>query len=319
LSGTLPAIFSDVPKLTDFYIDGNKLTGTIPRAICEKGLNKDFFDGTEQKSGDDCQNIACFSGTMSSDGLGPCLPCEDDFYNPYLGWDKDCIDVDTIHLLDTFYKKTSSRGWTKPWDLSDIHCHEPGITCDDMGHVVGINVKGFGLSGSIPEEIGFLRYLKALDLSDNDLTGFLPSDLRFAPLEKLDISGNKLIGVVPLMLCTKPGINGNAYGGSSAGCDHISCPVGYYSSTGAGSSRTDHKCQPCKGGGGEFLASKSCSNMSYAGFSDTAAKGFGFFLLGTSVVMLIIFVAKKILRRNIKNAWNESMEFERLPDGLEFS
>ena len=47
----------------------------------------------------------------------------------------------------------------------------------------------------MPEVIGFLRFLEHLDLSVNELTGHLPSDLRWTPLETLKISGNKLKGI----------------------------------------------------------------------------------------------------------------------------
>lgn len=200
------------------------------------------------------------------------------------------MDIDEISVLDSLYRKTSSQDWTKPWDLDNIHCNEPGITCDDMGHVIGINVKGFGLTGSIPEEIGFLKYLKTLDLSDNDLTGFLPSDLRFAPLERMDISGNRLIGLVPLMLCTKLGINGNGLI-SKLGCNHIACPVGYYSSTGTGSWSNTVKCLPCRKGDGLFLASKKCGEeSSYRWTEDyTVGKMFLIIFLAIFAAWLILF------------------------------
>ncbi len=76
-----------------------------------------------------------------------------------------------------------------------------------------INLSGRGLMGTIPDSLAFLKHLEKLDLSDNELMGFLPSDLRWAPLESLDISGNKIRGIVPPTLCLKGGINDNGVQG----------------------------------------------------------------------------------------------------------
>mmetsp|Transcript_62705 Transcript_62705/g.74226 ORF Transcript_62705/g.74226 Transcript_62705/m.74226 type:complete len:548 (-) Transcript_62705:143-1786(-) len=311
-SGTLPAAFSDVPKLTDFYIDGNKLTGNIPEAICQKGLNQDFSGESGNTDSMDCDDLACGVGSKSDDGIGPCTLCPSGQTAPYIGWDKECIDTDEIALLDTIYKKTSEGGWTETWNLDDLHCHLPGVTCDDLGHVAEINVKGFGLIGTIPEEIGFFKYLKKLDVSDNLLSGYLPSDLRFAPLEKLDVSGNKLKGVVPLMLCMKPGINDNGVSSSGDNCHHIACPIGYYNP--AGSIGDKHKCSPCLGGGGDYLGSKSCGqSFGWGVVSSGRAFGIflGFFLLTIVVVVVVQYIAKKVKNRKKSS---DTLEFERVSD-----
>lgn len=321
-SGTVPALFSDVPKLSDFYVDGNKLTGTIPEGICEKGLNKDFFDKTGTNNENHCEDIACPTNTASSDGIGPCVPCDPGLYTPYLGWDKECMDISEDIILDTFYAHTSRLGWTTPWDANINHCDQPGITCDMQNHVTEINLKGFGLTGTIPEVIGFLEYLRVLDLSDNQLSGHLPSELRFAPLERLDVSGNRLVGVVPLMLCSKPGINGNGGGtkGRNFGCDHIACSVGYAAPQG---SHNHSGCTPCPGGGGNYLGSKTCGSGYNWAKDFTYAKAFGvffgFFTLFGSLLLLLIFISKRISKKTdadipaATRSAREGMEFERVP------
>merc|ERR1712083_506131 len=108
-----------------------------------------------------------------------------------------------------------------------------GITCNSDNQVIGINLSGMGLQGSIPSDIGFLRFLSELDLSDNQITGFIPSDLVWPPIIKLDLSGNLLRAIVPPELCFEEGINDNGKGGKYS-CRNIACPVGTFSTTGRG-------------------------------------------------------------------------------------
>ena len=59
------------------------------------------------------------------------------------------------------------------------------MSYDDSQNVIALNLKDVGLSGTITEQVGILRHLEHLDVSDNFLTDFGPSDLRWAPLETL--------------------------------------------------------------------------------------------------------------------------------------
>lgn len=57
------------------------------------------------------------------------------------------------------------------------------------------------INGTIPLEIGRLKFIIALDLSYNNFTGTIPDTLsNLTNLEKLDLSGNKLSGEIPVSL-----------------------------------------------------------------------------------------------------------------------
>ncbi|KAK0591813.1 hypothetical protein LWI29_008609 [Acer saccharum] len=57
------------------------------------------------------------------------------------------------------------------------------------------------LGGSIPAEIGNLKFLHVLDLSRNNLSGNIPDEMsHLTNLEKLDLSGNHLSGEIPMSL-----------------------------------------------------------------------------------------------------------------------
>jgi hypothetical protein len=122
--------------------------------------------------------------------------------------------------------------WWNNWHHDGVSvCDFHGNTCDDMEQVISIKLYGIGLKGMI---LGFLLHLDVLDLSDNELEGYVPSDLAFAPLNRLNLTGNRLTGVVvPPKLCMiRANENGN---GGIYECDNILCAEGTYSDTGIGS------------------------------------------------------------------------------------
>lgn len=272
----------------NFYIDGNKFTGSVPDQLCRKEINEDFFEGLEyEEDRNYCDSIACSSGFVSFEGVFPCSPCNETFYNPYLGRIGSCIDMREEDILDDIYDAARGEDWVGGvnWNNPTIpKCSKTGIACDDNDNIIGINLKNKGLRGNIPESIGFLRFLERLDLSDNQLTGFVPSDLRWAPLEVLDITGNELRGIIPLKLCEKDGINGIGKNGQF-GCDMIACSAGFRSERGFATA--DDKCQPCKDGKTSFVGSKMCfgsnndNSSPYIGLSSPhkgLSKAGGFFL-----------------------------------------
>ena len=86
--------------------------------------------------------------------------------------------------------------------------------------MIRINLKGRDVSGTTPNELGFLHYLKFLDLRNNDIAGFLPSDMNWVPLETFKVVGNHLKGIIPHLFYKKEGANSNHHKVKFS-CNHI--------------------------------------------------------------------------------------------------
>lgn len=301
LSGTLPVGLADIPMLKELFIDDNKFTGTVPSALCKLNLNGELFEGKEKEEGrDGCNSIACPAGTVSEEGMWPCVPCPQQGFSPYIGRSKQCFHLDERMILLRLYDQTAGPKWDggEGWNVAEVSkCQMEGVYCNSAGNVVNITLSSMGLRGTIPDELGYLRHLKHLNLSDNALTGFLPSDLRWSPLESLDVSGNSLEGFVPPMLCLTGDINGNGENGDF-NCDTVACSLGTWSPTGrathmasreAALDRTE--CEPCEAA--KYLGSKHCPSSLSASTGGwlrmpVAAAVDGALLLSVLVAMAVV-------------------------------
>jgi len=303
LSGEIPVNLSDLPKLKELIIHENKLTGQVPADICSATINAFFFQGTVATSDRNyCDAISCPADTVAMEGTYPCTGCNNVYYNPYVGQTRTCNTlVNQREILVHFYESTSENGgvWKGENNWQDDRvflCDFTGITCDENFHVTGINLGGRGLKGTIPDELGFLQYLETLNLSDNELAGFLPSDLRWAPLTSIDISGNNIRGTVAPKLCLKAGVNGNGLNGDY-NCHNIACPVGTFSPSGRQDASRNHKCQPCQHNNPEVLGYKSCQYVGVA----SGLFGFVVALVTLALAAAVIVLARMQRKRRMEH------------------
>lgn len=101
--------------------------------------------------------------------------------------------------LEALYNSTNGQEWVASagWrdNLIDI-CNWYGVACDsDSGNVTGLSLSSNGLVGDVSEATALMNVssLKEVDLSDNRLSGPVPSMLGLMPhLEKIDLSRNEL-------------------------------------------------------------------------------------------------------------------------------
>ncbi|KAL9178564.1 hypothetical protein ACHAXT_001902 [Thalassiosira profunda] len=267
LSGTVPTSYVRFDQMHDFFIDGNKLTGALPPELCGPEINADFFQNVPPEAERNyCDSIACPAGSVAFEGVYPCQRCPGGeaarLKNRYLGQTGKCSDYSQRDVLKLFYQATTKGGpWNGVSDWADEEkpvCEMTGITCDAHGNVVEIMLKNRHLEGHIPDEIGSLPFLESLDVSDNILMGYVPSDLKWTSLTNLDLSGNRIKGIVPPLLCMMGELNGNGEDNIFY-CDRVACPAGTYNEFGFHHGVEGQTCEPCYDDT-PFIGQKACRN-----------------------------------------------------------
>jgi hypothetical protein len=79
-------------------------------------------------------------------------------------------------------------------------CQRTGVECDLNDSVIEIDLKGLGLSGTIPPDIALLTNMERLVLNKNNLTGtvpWVPMMTYMTKIEYLDVDYNLLTGPLP--------------------------------------------------------------------------------------------------------------------------
>ena len=115
---------------------------------------------------------------------------------------------DTVALLS--FKRNLAQFSTQPlsnWLATDANpCKWTGVVCNgsssSTGRVTQLSLTNLGLTGSISPSLGNLSHLQSLDLSYNQLTGAIPSELsKLQELTYLALESNSnLSGDLPLSL-----------------------------------------------------------------------------------------------------------------------
>jgi Leucine-rich repeat (LRR) protein len=119
----------------------------------------------------------------------------------------DCAAITQIpstecEALVAFYDSTGGANWSHNdgWNETNMPCSWYGVSCSG-GHVSGLDLSDNQLTGSIPTELGNLSNLTRLDLSGNQLTGSIPAELgNLSNLEELWLFYNQLTGTIPTEL-----------------------------------------------------------------------------------------------------------------------
>ncbi|KAB1220289.1 hypothetical protein CJ030_MR3G019035 [Morella rubra] len=85
------------------------------------------------------------------------------------------------------------------WDPNTSPCNWTGVVCNKPGQrVIGLDLSGSGLTGSISPQIGNLSFLRSLQLQNNYFTGELPYEIgNLFRLRVLNVSSNSIEGMLP--------------------------------------------------------------------------------------------------------------------------
>lgn len=118
---------------------------------------------------------------------------------------KRYIDDADYEALKVLYQATNGGAWTnKTWRIGSNAVTStgwPGVTFDEEGHVLAIDLQNNNLRGTLPTEGMEMKSLRTLNLSGNSLNGDVAAFCKLLPaLETLNLGYNlftELKGVLP--------------------------------------------------------------------------------------------------------------------------
>lgn len=118
---------------------------------------------------------------------------------------KRYIDAADYEALKVLYQATNGGAWTnKTWRIGSNAVTStgwPGVTFDEEGHVLAIDLHNNNLRGTLPTEGMEMKSLRTLNLSGNSLNGDVAAFCKLLPaLETLNLGYNlftELKGVLP--------------------------------------------------------------------------------------------------------------------------
>jgi hypothetical protein len=109
--------------------------------------------------------------------------------------------------LEKLYTFTGGDDWANNdgWLANCEPCAWTGIGCDVNNRVTSIVLRGNGLIGNLPPEIGNLDHLRLINLAYNEVAGELPATLfTLASLRDINLSGNLFSGTLPTTIGEQP-------------------------------------------------------------------------------------------------------------------
>ena len=115
------------------------------------------------------------------------------------------IDAADYEALKVLYQATNGGAWTnKTWRIGSNAVTStgwPGVTFDEEGHVLAIELQNNNLRGNLPTEGMEMKSLRMLNLNGNSLSGDVAAFCKLLPaLETLNLGYNlftELTGVLP--------------------------------------------------------------------------------------------------------------------------
>ena len=162
LSGEIPPELGNLSNLQGIEISGNNLNGGIPDEIGNlPNLRLFFVSSNPEISGCVPDGVLAIETTdLEHVELPPCGQAECD-------------------VLVSLYEETDGGNWTNSdgWLTAAPLGEWYGVTTNEFGRVVAIDLTGNNLSGEIPNALGQLAVLDASRLSGNAITGCVPLSL----------------------------------------------------------------------------------------------------------------------------------------------
>ncbi|XP_022635283.1 receptor-like protein 12 isoform X2 [Vigna radiata var. radiata] len=182
ISGNIQDMMQDLSytKLNFLLLKGNHINGDIPKQLCQL-INLTILDLSDNEFFGEIPHCL---GTMPFDSKN---------LDPLLKASKGSFFVEEYSEapLSSLEPKKEKASFTSK---RNTYMYIGSI----LGYMSGIDLSLNKLKGNIPNELGNLTRIRALNLSHNDLIGQIPDSFSsLVQMESLDISFNKLNGQIP--------------------------------------------------------------------------------------------------------------------------
>ena len=182
LSGTLSERFAELKSLRHLDLSANGLSGTLPPAMGEMERLEVLYLG---ESGLEVKHK--FEGKIPEAWRGLRA--------------LERLSLQGASGLRGKFPTWIASAWPRLEELTLADCGLTGTlpeSIDQLRYLRTLDVAGNKLAGEIPEGVGRLRKLKHLRLGRNQLEGAVPAAIAdLGELETLDVGGNRLTGALP--------------------------------------------------------------------------------------------------------------------------
>lgn len=179
LRGALPPEIADLHNLKILNLSGNAgLSGQLPLRLTVLGLESLNLDGTGLCAEKDAE-IQDWLNSIPDRSVGDCVE----------------LDTDALVALVGLYTTTGGQDWThnENWLTQAPLAAWYGVTVDDEGRVTELDLSDNRLSGSLPSSLSKLSDLKKMNLAANaGLVGPIPESLTELAIESLNLEGTGL-------------------------------------------------------------------------------------------------------------------------------
>ncbi|XP_021681995.2 cuscuta receptor 1 [Hevea brasiliensis] len=209
-SGNLPSNFG--PQwIREVYLSKNRLQGALTNAFCNCSelmildLRHNYFSGRVPEWIDKFSELSyLLLGYNNLEGEIPIQLCNlrqlslvDLSNNNLSGHILPCISA-----ASNWQKKVASYGYPGTYMKQPLEFTTKRVSYYFQGSILklisGLDLSCNNLTGKIPTEIGNLRMIQVLNLSHNRLTGLIPQSFSsLSQIESLDLSYNNLNGKIP--------------------------------------------------------------------------------------------------------------------------
>jgi len=185
LSGSIPPEYGNMPSLTNIRLFNNRLSGCYDQNLANLCDLNSYANITSGNNFDASWENFC------STGAGQCLSIP-----------PTCRLSDSLALI-SLYNSTDGANWTYTWNLNQPIDNWYGVSLNSYGCVSKLNLRIYGLNGTIPAELGNISGLTSLNLHNNQLSGSIPPELGNLPiLNYLALYNNQLSGCFDQNLAT---------------------------------------------------------------------------------------------------------------------